>query len=295
MQIANRIGCDEASVRRALRRTGFQRHLLPLDLETRYHFDIDTPIVLKDVDAMVTADWHIPLYDPGYVNEMIETAREKGIKTLIIAGDFWNYDALSAYFPKQRDAGLDREYKEGIAVMRALVETFDRIIYVWGNHDDRMAKALGHAMQFRDAMKMVFGALGSEILDKIEFTNLDHVWLVYGEPTRELRDGELEYEAHDPKQRWYICHPQSYSRNPLTAGRQLASKMGGNVVTMHSHHCAIGHAPDGDLVVAEGGGLFDPRKTAYLQRSTTFPRWQQGYAWLQGGRFHLTARAWESA
>ena len=273
--IGLRLKVDEATVRRGLNSAKYQRHLLPLDARPgRYDFDLSQPIVLKDVDAMIVADFHIPLYDPLWVNRMIATARAEELKVLIIGGDFFNFDALSQYDPKQNEAGLEREWLEGLAVMRVLLETFDRIIYVWGNHDARMHKALGHKMAFSAAMKMVFGQLGQEALEKIEFTNLDHCWLEHG------------------VQRWYICHPATYSRVPLTTARLIASKLGCSVITAHSHHCAVGYAANGTDVVAEAGGLFDRSKTAYLQRSTTFPFWQQGFCYLKGGHLRVVSPAW---
>lgn len=279
--IAEELGCDESSVRRALRRQGFKRHLIPLDLETRFTFELDKPLVLRDTDAMVTADWHIPVYDPAYVNEMIDTARDNNIRTLIIAGDFFNFDALSAYDPKQSDAHLTREYNEAMAVMRVLSESFDTIYYLWGNHDARLHKALGYAMQFRDAMKMVFGALGSEILAKMHFTNLDHMWVEFTDQPETTR-------------RWYICHPAAYSRVPLSNPKKLAAKHNANVICAHAHHAAIGYADDGLKVIAEAGGFHDREKTGYLQRSTTYPTWAQGYGYFKDGRFRLTTPHWEN-
>ena len=289
--IAAQLECDEASIRRSHKRTGFKRHLLPLNLEQRWLVHMDTPIVLRNQDAMITADWHIPLYNPALVNKMITTAVEKGIKTLVIGGDFWNFDALSAYDPKQPEGNLTREWKEGLAVMRTIAETFDDIVFVWGNHDYRFHKALGHAMSFVNSMKMTFGLLGDDVLSKIRFTNLDNCWLLYGEPVVSEEDGErmglMEWERYLPRQRWNVCHPQSYSRVPLTSARQLCAKLQSNVITAHSHHAALGYGTDGVLVAAEAGGLHEHRKTTYLQRSTTFPRWQNGFGYLQSGHFQL--------
>lgn len=274
----------ETSVRRSLKRTHYQRHLIPvgLDVDARFRFDLERPLVLRNTAAMLTADWHIPLYDPAYVNEMIQRARSLGIKTLIVAGDFFNFDSLSSYDPKQSDADLLREYEEGLAVMRVLADTFDTIYYLWGNHDARLHRALGFAMKFREAMKMVFGALGEELMKKMVFTNLDHMW--------------VEFDTEKGTERWYVCHPKEYSRVPLSNARQLANKYNSNVITAHSHHAAIGYAHDGKKVAAEAGGLFDARKTEYLQRSTTFPTWQQGYGWFDAaGHFVLTTKGWSTA
>jgi hypothetical protein len=278
-RIGKHLGVDESTVRRALAEIGYQRHLIPLmetEDEDRFRIELDAPIVHKG-DVMLTADWHVPLYDPQYVNEMILTAREQELKTLVIAGDFFNFDALSQYEPKQLDAGLEKELNEGSAVMRVLMETFDTIYYLWGNHDARMHRALGFAIQFREAMKMVFGNLGEELLGRVVFTNLDHMWI-------EGREGQSD---------WYICHPKNYTSVPLNTARRLASKFNSNVVTAHSHHCAVGYGPDGEKVVAEIGGLFDRHKTAYLQRTTTFPTWQQGYAYLKDSTLRVLSPGWE--
>lgn len=272
-RIAERFEIHESTVRRGFERIGYTRHRLPEDHPTRYEFDLDTPIVVEG-DAMVTADWHIPLYDPKVVNTMIDKARDEGLTNLIIGGDFWNFDALSQYDPKQSDAGLEREWHEGIAVMRVLLETFENIYYVWGNHDARLHKALGYKMRFADAMRMVFGLLGDEALDRFTFTNLDHVILASG--------GE----------RFYICHPANYTSVPLNSARKIANKVNMNVITAHSHHAAVGLAEDGQKIVIEAGGLFDRTKTAYLKRSTTFPTWAQGYVWIKDGVPHVYSPRW---
>ncbi len=277
-KIAERFGVNESTVRRGLERVGYKRHLLPLDHPTRYAFDLDTPIVIKG-DAMVTADWHIPLYDPVLVNHMIEKARELELTTLIIAGDFFNFDSLSQYDPKQDQAGLEREWNEGVAVMRLLLETFERIIYVWGNHDGRMHKSLGFKIRFAEAMKMLFGGLGDDLLSRIEFTNLDHVIL----------------ESGDGKRPFYICHPSNYTSVPLSGARKLSNKTGMNVVTAHSHHLAVGLAEDGEKIIIEAGGFHDRTKTAYLQRSTGFPTWAQGYMWVIDGKPFVYGPKWENA
>jgi predicted phosphodiesterase len=290
--ISDIVDCDESSVRRSLKRSGFKRHRIPTDLTERFLFDLDTPVVVKNEDLMVTADWHIPVYNPHLVNEMIETAREQEITKLVIGGDFWNKDQLSQYFPKQSSAGYKREWKEGIAVAKVLVETFEEIFFVWGNHDYRLAKSLGYALDFVDSMRLVFGVAGDEVMEKFRFTNLDHIWLLYGEPVLSEAEAAIqglvnEWERYLPHQRWYVCHPQNYTRVPLNTARTLTTKVNANVVTAHAHHAAVGYGINGKLVAAEAGGMFDPAVTAYLQRSTTFPCWTPGYGFIKDSRFRL--------
>jgi predicted phosphodiesterase len=278
-RISDLFGVHESTIRRGLRDRGYQRHLIPTDhtFVDRFRLELDQPLYVTG-DIAITADWHVPLYDPEYVNKFILSARERGHNRLILAGDFFNFDALSAYEPKQSEAGLAYELKEAEAVMRVLLETFDEIYYIWGNHDARLHRALGFTIQFSEAMRLVLGELGHELLNRITFTNLDHIWV-------EGRDGVD----------WYVCHPANYSRIPLSNSQKLSAKYNANVITAHSHHCAVGYAVDGKKVVAEIGGLFDKDSTAYLQRSTTFPTWQQGFAFLEGGKLIVDSPGWELA
>jgi predicted phosphodiesterase len=266
---------DESVIRRTLPKLGYNRFLIPEDdsFEDRFSIVLDQPLV-HDGDIAISADWHIPLYDPKYANKFITDARDRGINQLVIAGDFFNFDALSAYDPKQVDAGLEGEIDEAIAVMNVLLETFTRVYFLWGNHDARLHRALGFAMQFRSAMETVFGKLGNELLDRIVFSNLDHMWV------------------ESERGKWYICHPKNYTKVPLSTARALAPKVNAHVITAHSHHCAVGYGPDGEKVVAEIGGLFDRHKTGYLQRTTTFPTWQQGYAFLEDGVLKVSSPGW---
>jgi predicted phosphodiesterase len=273
--IGKLLGVDEATVRRNLDRVDYRRYLIPVDESyDRFFFDVDEAIEVKEDSVMITADWHIPLYDPEYANKMITHARENDIRTLIVGGDFFNFDSISRFDDKQEDAGLEREIDEGIAVMDVLCQTFDRIIYVWGNHDARIHRRLGYKMAFKSTMQTIFRALDTEDFAKIEFSNLDHAWVE--------QNGE----------RWYVCHPDSYTRVPLSGARVLATKVQTNVITAHSHHCAVGYAIDGEHVVCEIGGLFDTSKTRYLQRTTTHPTWTQGFAWLKNGKLGVSSPGW---
>lgn len=268
--IGEKLGVTESTIRRRLKAYKIARHLIPL--EDVPHFVMDTPLVIESGPVAIAADFHMPLTNWVYLNTFIQECRDRGIKRLLAAGDWWNFDSLSQYDPKQSEAHLALELNVGLATMRVLLETFDEIDFIWGNHDARLHKALGYKMRFDAAMRLVFGRLGDEALERIRFSNLDHAWV------------------DSPRGRWYVCHPANYSRAPLTSARALAAIHGCNVITAHSHHCAVGYALDGKHVVAEAGGFFDRKVTAYLQRSTTFPKWTNGYALLDGDGI-LTVRS----
>lgn len=273
-EIADKLDVDEASVRRGLRKAGFKRFIRPLPATAHTDDFLDQPIRHYGPIA-VTADWHIPLVDYEYVNKFLRHADELGIKTLAIAGDFFNHDALSAFDYKQESANLRTELREAQHIMGALVERFERIIFVWGNHDARLTKALQYKLSFSASMRLCFGELGEKALEKIQFSNLDHFWV---------------------NDAIYVCHPKQYAQNPLTNTRKLAAKVQASVITAHSHHAAVGYDVSGKYVCVEAGGLFDASKTEYLQRSTTFPNWRQGYAFIgEDGHISMHTPHWSVA
>jgi len=273
-EIARRLGVDEASVRRGL---DTNERYVPAEMVAD-RVQLDVPIrhsVEEQGGIAVTADWHHPLSRYDLVNEFLDHAAELEIRSLAVVGDWFNMDSLSAFDNKQDAANLVRELEYSSATMERVGALFDRIYFTWGNHDARFHKVLGYKVQFKKAMRMLFEDVAPNVIDKITFTNLDHMWVA------------------TPRGPWYLAHPKTYSSVPLTNGRRLASKMLANVITGHSHHTAVGHDVSGKFVVAEIGGFFDRDQTAYLQRSTTYPNWQNGYGVIDAdGRLHLRGEGW---
>lgn len=217
-------------------------------------------------DAIVTCDWHIPLHDPDLINVMIEYAKRKKIKSLIIAGDYFNMDSFSSYLPHQPEAAFDVERYDGNLIMKTLLKTFDSVDFFWGNHDFRLAKKLGFTKSFTECMKWCLSELTDEEFSKIRFSDLDYMHYRPG-------DGRV----------YRICHPENFSEVPLAVGRKLAIKHGCSVITAHSHHFGIGAATNGRDIVIEGGGFFNKDRTEYIQRSNTHHEWVTGFTSFKEG------------
>jgi len=271
-EIAAALGVDEASVRRGLRAAGFKPYLVPSGVAAKLKNELETPLVINTAlegAGAVTADWHHPLTDYGLVNVFIEQARElKATNWLVVAGDWFNVDSLSQFDHKQEGASLTAEMLGSTATMEALLKTFKRVYLSWGNHDARMHKALGYKVPFAKAMRMMFEDLDPKLMERISLSNLDHLYVdtpVVG--------------------RYMVTHPKTYSRIPLTAAQQMASKHLMHVLTGHSHHTALGYDRSGNFIVGELGGFFDGKQVEYLQRSTTFPNWTQGYGFISKDGF----------
>jgi predicted phosphodiesterase len=279
-EIADELGVSEASVRRGLRKGGYKPYLIPGYARRKLDAAMEAPLridVVKSGAGAVTADWHHPLANYDLINSFLDHAVDIGATNwLVVAGDWFNIDALSAFdFKDETNANLPREMYASNLTMERVLQVFDHVYLSWGNHDARVHKALGYKVSFAQSMRMMFADLNSELFEKISLSNLDHQFI------------------DTPNGPYMVCHPAAYSHNPLTSTRKLASKELCHVITGHSHHTAVAHDPSGEFVCAEIGGFFDADKTKYLQRTTTFPKWQNGYGFIDAeGYLSVEGKGW---
>jgi hypothetical protein len=263
-QVADYYEISEAAVRRAFAKEKRERPaLLGADLP------IESPIThFAERDIALAGDLHVPITKWSFLNRFLADMKAEKITTLGIPGDFWNGDGASQFDYKQSAADMETEKKIGNEVMTAMLEQFDHVILSWGNHDARYHKLLKYGVSFTETMQMMFHEVPDHLLSKVEWTNLDHFY---------VRTAE-DFLGSEGQNLWYVCHPKSYSSIPLTQSRRIAAKTLCNVITAHSHHHAVGHDVSGKFTCAEVGGFFDKDRTEYLQRTTQFPNWQNGYA-----------------
>jgi hypothetical protein len=228
----------------------------------RFEFGLEAPLELKG-DWAVTADWHVPLYDATLVNMFLDEAAD--YNNLLIAGDFLNGDSLSQYMPKQKSAGIEKEVYEAKSLMEVLYSNFKHIVFLRGNHDYRYTKATEYRETFVESMTNLFEDVPRHGC-RIKFSELDHCYLVSN------------------KERYFIAHPDSYSKSPLNNPTAIAAVKKCHVLTAHTHHCAMGWDPSGEFIVGELGGFFNIPQTEYLQGTTTYPNWCNGYWFITNGK-----------
>lgn len=280
-EVAERLGVSEASVRRGLAKAGYKPYLLPSRFIEDMELLLEQPIVIDSREAgpgAVTADWHHPLTDYELVNRFIDHAVEIGATNwLAVGGDWFNQDFWSQYDYKQPGADVPRELRASSATMARLLDVFPEVYLTFGNHDNRLHKVLKYAVEFSKTMSWLFSDLPDDYRKRIKISNLDHL---------------IIESAQGP---YYLAHPAAYNTKPLTTAIDLAAKELKHVITAHSHHTAIGHDRSGQFVVAEIGGFFAPWKTQYLKRTTKYPKWQQGYGFIdRDGYLVVEGQGWSS-
>jgi hypothetical protein len=235
--------------------------------KSRFEFGLDKPLQLKG-DWAVTADWHVPLYDARLVNEFLQEAVD--YNNLLIAGDFLNGDSLSQYYPKQKSAGIEKELSEARNLMEILCANFKNIVFLKGNHDYRYTKSAEYRESFVDSMKQVFDGIDKSG-SKLVFSNLDHCYLTSN------------------KQKYFIAHPTTYSKNPLNNPLAISEIQKCHTLTAHTHHCAMGFDASGEYIIGELGGFFSIPQTEYLQGTTAYPNWCNGYWFITNGKPDMIA------
>lgn len=247
------------------RGNGRQKNPVTIDDLAFLDYPLRDPRVMDSVcivggSGTVASDWHLPLTSKFHVMHLIEQARKnKATDWLAIPGDWWNFDAISDYYPKQSDHTLMGEIQSGRKLMKLLFSVFDRIVVALGNHDERYMKKLGFSILFEQSMELCFGDMPEGLRSRLEFTGLDSIIIA-------TEDGPV-----------LTCHTRQYSKNQLVVPAQIADIERCHVIAGHRHHHAVGFSPSG-YRVGESGGLFDSERTYYIRRyKSSHPKFQPGY------------------
>lgn len=192
-------------------------------------------------DFAICGDVHVPYTDWDYALRLAAVARKelKRPRRLIVAGDFWNYDAYSHYPPVMNVPSWQQEKRAGRAAAKFWAQTFAEIYFLMGNHERRKQKITAGEEDDED----IFSPLAS--VARIKSTCYGWANVTSG--------GQL----------WRVTHPKNYSINPLVVASDLANKFDANVMTFHQHHLAIGPDRYCRHTVVDGGCLVDPGKLAY--------------------------------
>lgn len=254
----------------------------------RYYDDF---ITMEADDFVVISDLEIPDHDPAMLQAAKLTAKAKGIRTLVIAGDALACDqqSLTTWKPIWRVGNaLNLQAAIGLfaLVLISLSEAFDHIVIIRGNHDDRIAKATGGELWIGMVMEFVRDRLHGDCT--IEFSRYSYL---YVKTTRGWT---------------YICHPQNFSAMSVNLGCQIYDSNNGpnydpsdlnpvtekcHVVLAHTHNAQRGWSKDGYREIIGLGCMRDTSKTEYVMtNSNKHAEWSQGFLFAKQGYFYDVTR-----
>jgi len=142
---------------------------------------------------IVGADAHIPYHDQDALEIFIERAASLKAKTILLLGDWVDFYQLSKYIkdPRMRDTAEEiATFREILAVMRNAVPKA-RIVYKYGNHDERFDNYIMHNAPAlfsveRVHLDAVLGLkeIGGEIVQNKRVIRAGHLNLIHGHEYR---------------------------------------------------------------------------------------------------------------
>lgn len=202
--------------------------------------------------ATIAGDFQIPLHDTNLVEKMVYVSMKMGSKQLIIPGDFWNFDAFS-FFVSEPTYTAGEELDYGEELLRYLMQWFDFILILMGNHEKRLYK----------------GALDK----KIDINRLSKMMGAYPE-----RVVYSKYGYCILNNRWRVTHPKNFSQIRNRIANKLALKHRQKIVMFHGHMLSMTHDDSGHELIVDGGGMFDETKHEYrMIEDSTYPAWHRGF------------------
>ena len=189
----------------------YQRLLAQLERAT----DVETlpPPWELDLDRVtLCADVHVPSTSAEWTDKMVRLSQAWDIKTLIIAGDFTTSDIFSSYDKVAKQPSWRQERDAGRAFFELVLEWFDAVYVLNGNHDQRAAKKTQ-------------GEFSNEFV--IDLFTADKRVQVHERDNMTLISGGIE---------WLVAHGRNYSAKPSNVGEKYVTKHRKNVASAHEHH-----------------------------------------------------------
>ena len=230
----------------------------------------DVPMVEAD-DVLVMSDVEAPFHDALWCSDVIGLAKKWGIKTVILAGDFLHFTSLSKFTkPMMSEDGdnedaeveVSDEIESAAAFSDVLLNNFERIVMVLGNHEDRLTKRLAVATR----VSIIRQLLGYRFEDRFEI-------YPYYQCVVKASTGV-----------WRVAHPRNYSIIPIRVASRLADKYQCNYIAGHGHDWGETTSVGG-YYAAACGCCVDPERLAYTTlRDNASPKMQQGAWMLHDGR-----------
>lgn len=208
-----------------------------------------------DGAVLILPDVEIPFHNAEFVNHCIEFAALAGIRQCIWAGDVVRLESLSPFIASEKDT--NDELEEVGTILPALLGPFERILWVWGNHDARLGRQLDRELDSALVARLfVRGESALEFYRKVEIS--DYYFCEVGDE-------------------WLIEHPKATSVIAARAATWLAERENKNVAMGHNHLCGIAPTRDGRHVGIDIGACTDFSRTRYYQlRHSVRPKMGNG-------------------
>lgn len=213
-------------------------------------------------EAVVTTDWHVPGESKIWYRRLLSYIKEHKIKTLIVGGDFWNFDTLSRFVIKDRKWSLAQEIDRGLEILYTLTELCN-VYLTRGNHDRRIVESFDGELSFAEWMN-------SFDIPNLHVTNDDYLHLISNKVT------------------WRICHPDAYSRIKGNSVSKIAHARQENTILGHSHYHSVSSDSSGKYVCVDSGCMCEGPLFEYKNAATNpLPEWENCFLHIKDGKLKV--------
>lgn len=223
--------------------------------------------------VLVCSDLHVPYHSADMIDRLCKVASREDVTTLCIAGDLFDFDAISAWPSVYPSVSLDEELTAVGIVLETLGDVFSTIYVLMGNHDQRFMRRLQSYMRLEDLIAVArhrahdYRASSSA---KFCATDCQYMDFVFAHTT------------------WRVGHFSKVSRKQGEVARQLANKYRMNVAGGHDHMQGFASSDDGKFMGVSIGCMVDMRNGRspfwYAESKLhDMPAMQQGFLLLREG------------
>lgn len=215
---------------------------------------------IKSKNVMIIADTHLPFMNVPFAEKMFFMRDVFGSNDLIIAGDFFD-EVMFSFFDIRDKTTWQKEKEFASVFINQLLEVFDNIYILMGNHDLRILRLLKFKENFEGLIRSI---------------------------TQDKRVKISDYPKAEINKDWEVYHPRSYSQISGQVAKKLAEKYGKNVIATHGHFTSYSFDRSGKYECIDIGGLVDYDKIEYVAHSiTTHPRWINSFMILRDNKPYI--------
>lgn len=268
-------GLNQANIDRRFREL---RQRFGVAVMDRNHKTHDDYLILETDDCLIISDTEFPDADMSWLQKAYNTAAEKGIKTVVWAGDLFAFDFNKMTRHETTNATKAMTLADTLTYVKDVLawfgRQFDNQYLIGSNHDDRFNLALGGGLNV------------GHLLSDITYTPHDFCYI----KTKE--HGIIK-----------IVHPDTYSTTPITMLHKFYNAEQGphfnpqlptsslqkcHFVCAHTHITSFNYSADGAHKLISIGTMRDPKKAQYYQHAQTgLPKWTNSFAVVHKGELQL--------
>lgn len=202
------------------------------------------------------ADLHCDFHDAAFIKKAMEFQVDHGVLQAAIVGDGADMQLFSPFIPEP-DSGFAQEAE----ALRVIINNINSIspnglVYIEGNHEARIFKALKRAVGMREFLDMI-GVDDDVVASDYRYFNWNN---------------------------WRISHPNEYSRVKGSKTKMLVAKHHCHIAVAHLHRYSLATGTGGKYIALELGMMADPERLPYYQKAeTTGPTFEQSFTIIKRG------------